>query len=125
MNDAMAMLVSCPRCSSFWSSPRRRPAAARAKGLLSPPWYDVGLFMLGCPLGATFLATALQARKRMQDRCMRTVAGLFLRPSTPSQSPFARRVAHGAGDVHDMRAIAADGDVGRAFVVELVFAVAV
>ncbi len=45
--------------------------------------YDVGLFMLGCPLAATFLAAALRARRRMQDRCMRTVAWLFLAASCP------------------------------------------
>ena len=45
--------------------------------------YDVGLFMLGCPLAATFLATALRGRKRVRERCMRVVAGLFLIASCP------------------------------------------
>ena len=45
--------------------------------------YDVGLFMLGCPLAATFLAAALRGRKRVQERCLRVVAGLFLVASSP------------------------------------------
>ena len=45
--------------------------------------YDVGLFMLGCPLAATFLAAALRGRKRLQERCLRIAAGLFLVASSP------------------------------------------
>ena len=45
--------------------------------------YDVGLFMLGCPLAATFLAAASRARKLVQERCLRTVAWLFLVASSP------------------------------------------
>ena len=45
--------------------------------------YDIGLFMLGCPLTATFLAAALRTRKRAQERSTRAVAWLFLLASCP------------------------------------------
>ena len=40
--------------------------------------YDIALFMLGCPLAATFLAAALRTRPRFRERILRAVAGLFL-----------------------------------------------
>ena len=45
--------------------------------------YDVGLFMLSCPLAATFLWAALRARQRVRERCLRAVAWLFLLASCP------------------------------------------
>ena len=43
--------------------------------------YDVGLFMLGCPLAATFLAAA--SRKPAREKSLRAAAGLFLVASCP------------------------------------------
>ena len=43
--------------------------------------WDVGLFMLGCPLAATFLAAAL--RQRSREVGLRVTAGLFLVASCP------------------------------------------
>ena len=43
--------------------------------------YDVGLFMLGCPLAAAFLAAA--SRKTARDKTLRAAAGLFLVASCP------------------------------------------
>ena len=43
--------------------------------------YDLGLFMLGCPLAATFLAAMF--RQRARARYLRATAGLFLVASLP------------------------------------------
>ena len=45
--------------------------------------YDLGLFMLGCPLAATFLAAAFRARQRARAWILRLAAGLFLVASCP------------------------------------------
>ena len=46
--------------------------------------YDLGIFMLGCPLAATFLAAVFRQRgQRAKERYLRVAAGLFLVASLP------------------------------------------